>query len=56
MQVIARQQNDLAGPNHDALSILTLYSDTKVALDDVVINNQVGRTRSCTPQVPWRPG
>ena len=43
MQVIARQQNDLAGPNHEVLSVLTLDSDAKVALDDVVINDQVGR-------------
>jgi hypothetical protein len=43
MQVIARQQNNLAGPNHEILSTLTLDSDAKVALEDVVINNQVGR-------------
>jgi DNA repair protein RadC len=43
MQVIARQQNNLAGLYHEAFSILTLNSDAKVALDDVVINNQVGR-------------
>jgi hypothetical protein len=24
MQVIARQQNDLAGPNHEILSVLTV--------------------------------
>jgi hypothetical protein len=46
MQVIARQQNDLAGPNHEVLSVLTVDSDMKVALDDVVINNQVG----CWPE------
>ena len=43
MQVIARQQNDLAGANHEVLSIPTLDPDVKFALDDVVINNQVGR-------------
>ena len=43
MQVVARQQNDLAGPNHEVLSILTVDSDAKFALDDVVINDQVGR-------------
>jgi hypothetical protein len=43
MQVIARQQNDLAGPDHELLSIRTLDSDVNGALDDVVINNQVGR-------------
>ena len=42
MQVIARQQNDLAGPDHEAL-FFTLDPDVKVALDDVVINNQMGR-------------
>ena len=43
MQVIARQQHDLAGANHKVLSIPTLDPDVKFALDDVVINNQVGR-------------
>ncbi len=43
MQVVARQQNDLAGPNHEALSVLTVDSDTKLTLDDVVIDDQVGR-------------
>jgi hypothetical protein len=43
MQVIARQQNDLAGPNHKALYVPTLKSDMKLALDDIVIRNQVGR-------------
>ena len=62
MQVIARQHNDLAGPNHEALS-LTLDSDMKIALDDVVINNQVGRWpenrramlgRDARRNAPWR--
>src|SRR6266567_988604 len=43
MQVIARQQNDLAGPNYEALSIRTLNADMKLALDDIVVKNQVGR-------------
>ena len=43
MQVIARQQNDLAGPNNETLSIRTVDPDTKIPLDDVVIKNQVGR-------------
>src|SRR5258706_46841 len=42
MRIIARQQNDFAGPNHEVLAILTLDFDMKVALDDVVIKNQVG--------------
>jgi len=43
MQIIARQHNDVAGPNHEVLSILTLDPNVKIALDDIVINNQVGR-------------
>ena len=43
MQVIARQQNDLACADHEALSILAIDPDTEFTLDDVVINNQVGR-------------
>src|SRR5204863_307163 len=43
MRVIARQQNDFAGPNDEVLAALTLDSDMKVTLDDVVIKNQVGR-------------
>jgi hypothetical protein len=43
MEVIARQQNDLAGPDHNALSILAIDPDTDLTLDDVMINNQVGR-------------
>ena len=63
MQIVARQQNDLAGPNHEALSILTLDPDVKLALDDVVINNQVGRRpesrramlgRDARRNAPWR--
>ena len=33
----------LAGPEHEAVSVLTLDPDVKFALDDVVINDQVGR-------------
>jgi hypothetical protein len=43
MQVVARQQNDLAGPDRDALYILSVDADMKLALDDVVIGKQVGR-------------
>ena len=32
MQVIARQQNDLAGPYYEVLPILALDPDTKIAL------------------------
>src|SRR5215216_6601051 len=41
VQVIARQQNDVAGSKHEALSILAVDSDTEFTLDDVVIKNQV---------------
>jgi hypothetical protein len=43
VRIITRQQNDLAGPKHEALSFLTLDADTKLTLSDVVIQNQVGR-------------
>ena len=46
MQVVARQQDDLACPNHEAFAVFACNSDTKVALDDVVINDQMG----CTPE------
>ena len=45
MQVIARQQNDLAGPDYEVLPILALDPDTKIALDDIVIEDQMGRWR-----------
>jgi hypothetical protein len=44
MQVIARQQNKLAGPDHEPISVLTRDSDTKIAFDNIVIDNQVGRS------------
>ena len=47
MQVIARQQNNLAGPDYEVLSVLTVDSDAKVALDDVVIQDQV----RCWPEI-----
>jgi len=43
MQIIARQQNNLAASNHEVLCILALDSDMKVALDDIVIKDQVRR-------------
>jgi hypothetical protein len=48
------QQNDLAGPDHKALSILTLDSDTKVALDDVVIKDQMRRWPESRPAMLGR--
>jgi hypothetical protein len=39
MQVIARQQNDVAGPDHEAPSILAIDSNTEFTLDDVMIIN-----------------
>ena len=41
MQVVARQQNDVAGSKHEVLSILAVDPDTEFTLDDVVIKNQV---------------
>jgi hypothetical protein len=41
VQVVARQQNNVAGCNHEALSILTVDPNTEFTLDDVVIKNQV---------------
>ena len=42
MQVVARQQNNLAGPNDEVIAVLTLDPDSKVTLDNVMIKNQVG--------------
>ena len=42
MQVVARQQHNLAGLNCELLSVFVLDPDTKAALDDVVIGDQVG--------------
>ena len=47
MQVIARQQNNIACPSYGVLSVLTLDTNAKVALDDVVIKDQVG----CGPEI-----
>src|SRR5436190_15127383 len=41
VQVVARQQNDVAGSKQEALSILAVDPDTEFTLDDVVIKNQV---------------
>jgi hypothetical protein len=63
MQVIARQHNDITGPDHETLSLPALDLDTKIALDNVVINNQVGRWpenrramlgREARRNAPWR--
>jgi hypothetical protein len=43
MQVVSRQQNDLAGLDLQAFPFVTVDSDAKVAFDDVVINYQMGR-------------
>ena len=42
MQVVARQQNNLAGPNDEVIAVLTLDPDSKLTLDNVMIKNQVG--------------
>ena len=43
MRIVARQQDYFAGPDNEALSTLTFDSNTKLAFDDIVINDQVGR-------------
>jgi hypothetical protein len=48
MQVVARKQHDLAGANHDLVA-LAVNPDVQVALDNVVIDDQVG----CGPE-RWR--
>jgi len=42
VQVVARQHDDLAGPDHDVVAFLAFDPDVKLSLDDVVINDQVG--------------
>ena len=46
MQVVARQQNYLAGPDNGTLSTLTFDANAKRAFDDIVINNQMRRLRA----------
>ena len=43
MQVVTRQQNDVARSKPQALSIFAVYPDTEFTLDDVVIKDQVRR-------------
>ena len=43
MHIVARQQHDLASTDHETLAVLALNPDMKLALDDVVIKDQVGR-------------
>src|SRR5215467_9604485 len=43
VQVVARQQNHLAGLDDCIVSALTFNADAKLALDDIVINDQVRR-------------
>jgi hypothetical protein len=63
VQVVARQQNDVTGSKHEALSILAVDPDTEFTLDDVVIKNQMrcwpesGRAmfwRYAGRHTPWR--
>jgi hypothetical protein len=62
MQVIARQQNNLALPNDEVLFAVTLDPDAKGTLDDIVIGDQVGGWpeigstmlgRDARRQAPW---
>jgi hypothetical protein len=41
MEVVARQQNDVAGSKHKVLSILAVDPDAEFTLDDVVVKNKV---------------
>ena len=43
MRIVAGQQDNFAGPNDQVLSVLTLDSHVKLAFDDIVIKDQVGR-------------
>ena len=54
MGVVPRHKNDFAGPNDEAFSVLIFNSDMKITLDDVVINNQVGRTLPLSNGAPTR--
>ena len=50
MQIVARHQNDLAGPDREVRSILAIDPDLKLAFDDVVIGNQAGRRPQNRPE------
>jgi ethanolamine ammonia-lyase large subunit len=41
VEVVARQQDDVAGAKHETLSVLTVGPDPEFTLDDVVIKDQV---------------
>jgi hypothetical protein len=43
MGIIARQQDELAFPDYEVFSVPILNSDAELALDDVVIDDQVRR-------------
>ena len=43
MRIVARQHHNLAAAKHKVSCIRTVDPDVKFALDDVVINYQVGR-------------
>ena len=42
MHIVARQQHDLAGTDHETRAVFALDPDVKLALDDVVVEDQVG--------------
>src|SRR5262249_27072965 len=63
MQVVARQQNHLAGPNHEVACRLAIQPNAELAVDDIVINNQVSSWADSRPTMlrrdprrhaPWR--
>ena len=47
MQIVARQQRDVSRAQRDDIPVRAVDPDTKVALDDVVIQDQVG----CWPEI-----
>src|SRR4051794_32349356 len=53
MQVVARQQYDVADSKHEVFSILAVNPDMEFALDDVVIKNHVRRWPECRCAVFW---
>src|SRR4051794_28056599 len=53
MQVVARQQNDVADSEHEVFAILAVNPDMELALDNVVIKNHVRRWPERRRAVLW---
>ena len=54
MWIVARQEDDFAAPYLEALSAPILDLDMKLALDDIVIKDQVGRWPKGRAAMLWR--